>query len=216
MPVIAASEPGLDVHALLHHDPFAGGGHNEIVQVKLKAIGDRIVIDPRGKATGADQRLAFYSTGVGESEKFFRRLARVLSAAAANDDAQFMRLWIQPALQRAEHRSGDAGGMPIHPHHASQRLEPEWIAEAGEELRSAVVMHDSFGDGRTQLGHALRKPARDTSSVQRQFGNSGALHTSMIERPPLRITSSRYWSRPSTSAGIPVSARHCRQFPAAG
>ena len=38
-------------------------------------------------------------------------------------------------------------------------------------------MNDAFGDRGAEPGHALGQPRRHAAAVQRQIGDSGALHT---------------------------------------
>ena len=56
MPVIATGQCAPVVQALLDDGPFAGGAYDETMEIDLKAIGDGIVVDLRGQATGSHQR----------------------------------------------------------------------------------------------------------------------------------------------------------------
>ena len=96
------------------------------------------------------------------------------SAASAEIDAEFVRARIEAALERPENAGGDSGGVPIHSHHAAQRLEPEGVAQAGEQLGRSVMVEDAFGDRGTQAGHAVREPGGDASSVQGKIGMARA------------------------------------------
>ena len=53
MPVIAARHPALIIQALLHNRPFTVRGDNETMQINLKAIADRIVVDRAVKLADA-------------------------------------------------------------------------------------------------------------------------------------------------------------------
>ena len=44
------------------------------------------------------------------------------SASAANIDSQIVLQRFQAALQSADHARGNAGGMPVHPHHSATTL----------------------------------------------------------------------------------------------
>jgi hypothetical protein len=79
----------------------------------------------------------------------------------------------EPALESADDAGGDAGGMPIHPHYGSERLEPEGMGEAAQELVAAVVMNDGFARDRAKARHAVREPSRHMATVQRQVGAAG-------------------------------------------
>ena len=67
-------------------------------------------------------------------------------ASAADMDTKFAFKRRETALQRTDHARGDAGGMPIHPHHRAERLEPERVRQPLEELIAAVVMDDRLAD----------------------------------------------------------------------
>ena len=94
----------------------------------------------------------------------------MLAASATNVNAEFVRARAESALESAENRGGDAGGMPVHAHNGAERLEPEWIAQAREEFRRAVVIDDAFRDRCAEFRHALGQPRRDASAVERKIG----------------------------------------------
>src|SRR5437016_3373697 len=66
--------------------------------------------------------------------------------------------------------------MPVHAHDAAKRLKPEWVAEAGQQLRGAVMIENALGDRRAQLRHSFREPSRYTPAVERKVCESGAFH----------------------------------------
>src|SRR3954465_7936778 len=99
------------------------------------------------------------------------------AAAAADVQAELTGAWVEPALQRTHHGRGDAGGVPVHAHDAAVGLEPERIAESGEEGGPAVVDDDAFGDRRPERRHARGEPCGHAATVQREIGNAGTLHT---------------------------------------
>ena len=41
--------------------------------------------------------------------------------------------------------------MPIHSHHGTERLKPEWVAQAGQKSADAVIQNNVFGDRRTEF-----------------------------------------------------------------
>src|SRR5689334_10729437 len=63
--------------------------------------------------------------------------------------------------------------MPIHAHHGTERLEPEGMGEAPQQLVAAIMMDDGLADQRAQIGHPIRKPLRNATTVQRKVGRSG-------------------------------------------
>ncbi len=97
------------------------------------------------------------------------------AAAAAHAQAEFVFERRQAALERAEHAGGDAGGVPVHAHDGAERLEPEGVREAAQELFASVVMHDRFAQDAPEAGHALPEPVRHAAAVQGQVGASRAL-----------------------------------------
>src|SRR3954470_4864100 len=106
----------------------------------------------------------------------------MFSASAANVNAKLMRARIEAALEGTHDRCCDSGRVPVHAHHAAQRLEPERIAQPGEQFRRAVVVENTLGNRGAQHRHALGKPRRHTPAMQRQVGDSGALHNSIMNQ----------------------------------
>ena len=75
VPVVAASHPAPIVQSLLYHGPLAVRAHNEAMEIDLKAVGDRIVVDPRGEPTGVDQGFAIEAATLGDRSQFLRRVS---------------------------------------------------------------------------------------------------------------------------------------------
>ena len=111
--------------------------------------------------------------------QFVGRAYRMTPAPAADGDAQIGRARIEAAFQCAHHRGGDAGRMPVHPHHTTERLKPEWIADTSEKFGRSVGNDDVFCDGRAELSHPFGEPCWHTTAMQRKVGCSGALHDSL-------------------------------------
>ena len=156
---------------------------HERVQVDLEAVGHGVVVDARGRGGWfARARRRRDSTRSAMMSQFVRRLARLSAASAADVDAELVRPWIQPALQRTHHRRRDPGRMPVHAHHRAERLEPERIAQAREQLGAAVVVEHALDDGRAQRRHAGRQPLRHAAAVQRKIGDARALHVAILRR----------------------------------
>ena len=175
MPVIAAGQPARFVHALLHHRPFARRGDDERVQVDLKSVGDGVVVDAgvrRLVRTSSSPSRPRRSARARSSSGVLREcLPRPPQTYMPNSPAR----GIQSPLQRAQHRSGDAGRMPVHAHDRAERLKPVWIAQTGKQLRWAVVIENAFGDRRpsrvmrsaSQAG--TRPPCRGRSAIPERF-----------------------------------------------
>jgi hypothetical protein len=167
MPVVAAGHATARVQPLLDDGPLALNGDHERVQVNLEAVGDGVVVDSRRQPAGANQRVAVQAAAVGDHEQFVRRGARVAAAAAADVDAQLVRPRRQAALERAHDRSGDSGGMPIHAHDGAEGLEPEGVAEAGQERRTSVMVDDGLADGGPELRHPVGQPLWHAAAMER-------------------------------------------------
>ena len=146
------------------------------MQIDLEAVGDRVVVDARGQAAGADQRFAVEAAPLGHGAQFVGRVARVPPAAAADVQTEFVGPRIEAALERPQHRRRDARRVPVHPHDAAQRLEPERIAQPGQQLGRAVVKQTLSDDRRAERGHPLREPRRHAPAMQRQIGDARAFH----------------------------------------
>src|ERR1039458_8177165 len=64
----------------------------------------------------------------GERSEFVGRSDGVSATPTAYREAELGEPRIESALQGPHHGRGDAGGVPVHAHHAAQSLEPERIA----------------------------------------------------------------------------------------
>jgi hypothetical protein len=165
VPVVAPRHAARRVHPLLHHGPTAVAAHHEGVEVDLESIGDRVVVDARREAAGADERAAVKPFPLRHRQQFVRRAPGMPPAAAADVNAEFAGARVEPAFERSHYRSGDAGGVPVHPHHATERLKPERVAQAREQRLGAVAVDDGLGDGGAEQGHAFRQPRRHAAAV---------------------------------------------------
>jgi hypothetical protein len=80
--------------------------------------------------------------------------------------------------------SGTGNGCPSRraqkANYRTESLNPERIAETGQECRAPVVMDDALGDGRAERRHARRQPRPHTAAVQREIGNARALHPIIV------------------------------------
>jgi hypothetical protein len=60
-------------------------------------------------------------------------------------------------MSKASKRRPEAG-VPIHAHHRAERLEPERVGEATQQLVAAIMMDDRFAHHRAESGHSIRQP----------------------------------------------------------
>ena len=75
VPVISPSHSASIVQTLLHNSPLAVRRHDEIVEVNLESVGDRIVVDTRSKSTRADKRFTIEAAILGNRSQFLRRVS---------------------------------------------------------------------------------------------------------------------------------------------
>ena len=101
MPMIAPRHAVVLVQALLHHRPLAVRRYDKTMKIDLKSVGDRIVVDPRGKPAGPDQGVAVEAPSIGHGPQLLRRVAREPAATATNIDAKLRRARRKSALERA-------------------------------------------------------------------------------------------------------------------
>ena len=125
------------------------------MQIEVEAVLHRGAVDLGDQPAGPRQRGAVEAHAFADAAEFVRRLPRMPAAAAADMDAEFARERREAALQRADHAGRDAGGMPVHPHHGAERLEPERMRQTAQEFVAAIMMHDRLGDHRAKPRHAL-------------------------------------------------------------
>jgi hypothetical protein len=144
------------VHALLDHDPVSVIGDNEAVEIKVKPVLDRRAVDLGDKPARPGKCCAVKTDPVTDRDKLMRRLSRVTAAPAANMDAEFSRQGCQTALQCADNAGSDIGGMPVHPHHCAERLEPKGMRQPTQQLVAILIEDDRLGDHRAQSGLASR------------------------------------------------------------
>src|ERR1700722_4884519 len=149
------------------------------MEIKLEPVCNRIVVHPCGEAAGASQHFAIQTNSIRKGAQFVGRAYRMAPAPAADGDAQVRRARIEAAFERAHYRGGDARRMPVHPHHTTECLKPEWIAETSEKFGCSVGNDDVFRDGSAELSHPFGEPSWYTAAVQRKVGCSGALHDSL-------------------------------------
>src|SRR6516164_4129941 len=66
-----------------------------------------------------------------------------------------------------------ARGMAVHAHHGAERLKPERVRQAAQQLVAPVMVDDRFADHGNEPGHALGQPSRDVAAMQWQIGTAG-------------------------------------------
>jgi hypothetical protein len=144
------------------------------VQVDGEAVLHRGAVDLGREPAGARQRLAVEPGALADGDELGGRASRGGAAAAADVDAELPLDGSQAAPQRAEGAGGDPRGVPVHAQHAAERLEPEGVREARDELLAPVVVDDGLDEHAAEPLHALGEPARHPASVKRQIGGPRA------------------------------------------
>ena len=138
-PVIPPGLAAVAVHALLDHDPVPVVGDDEAVEIEVKAILDRRAVDLGNEPARPGERRAVEANPIADRDKLVRRPARMAAASAADMDAKLPRHRCQTALQRSDDARGDTGGMPVHSHHRTERLEPERMRQPAQHLVPAIL-----------------------------------------------------------------------------
>src|SRR5208282_2923348 len=128
-PMIAARLLALAVHPLLNHDPLAVIGNDEAVQIKIEAVLHGGAVYLGDKPARLCQRRPIETHSLSDRDQLLGSLPGMLAAAAAYVDPEFARERCEAALQRANHTGRDARGVPVHPHHRAERLEPEGVGK---------------------------------------------------------------------------------------
>src|SRR5581483_2751333 len=113
-------------------------GDNEAVEIEVETVLHGGAIDLGGKPARRGELLAVETDALADCDQFAGRLPRMGTTPAANVNAERLRPRIKAPLQRADHRRGDAGRMPVHPHDRAETLKPERVGEAREEFVAAV------------------------------------------------------------------------------
>src|SRR5512146_3237391 len=158
VPMIATRHSSDIVHSLLHDGPLAVASEYEGMDIKLKAVGDGVVVDAGGEAAGPDKRVAVSAGHRRDAAEVVGGSAGLCATAAADIDSEFVASIGKASLQCAHHRGGYAGRVPVHAHHGAERLEPEGITEAREKFRRAVVVEDGFDNRGAEGSHSLSQP----------------------------------------------------------
>ncbi|MDR6138106.1 hypothetical protein QE438_001410 [Pseudoxanthomonas sp. SORGH_AS 997] len=173
-PVIATRLPAGGVHALLHHHPLAVVADDEAVQIQVEPVLHRRAVHLGHQPAGARQRRAVHAGALAHRQQLVGRGPRMPAAPAAHMQAQLARQRRQPALERADHAGGDAGGMPVHAHHRAEGLEPERMGQPPQQLVAPIAVDDGLAHHRAQPGHALAQPRRYAPAMQGKIGAAAA------------------------------------------
>src|ERR1700693_663447 len=97
----------------------------------------------------------------------------MLAASTADMNAELIADWRQSTFERSNDARCNARGMPVHAHDGTERLKPEGIREASQQLVPTIVMGDGLRHDCTEPGHPVGQPPRNVAAVERQIGASG-------------------------------------------
>src|SRR5262249_23325637 len=81
MPVISSRQTRLIVKPLLNDSPFSRGSNNKAVEINLKSVLNRIVVNSGRQTASANQVFAVKPASAGNGSQFSRRVPRVSAAA---------------------------------------------------------------------------------------------------------------------------------------
>lgn len=91
----------------------------------------------------------------------------------ADVNTEFVTARRQSPLQGSNDTRRNARGVPVHAHDGTERLKPEGIRKASQQLVPTIVMDDGLRHDGTEPGHAVGQPPRNVAAVERQIGASG-------------------------------------------
>src|SRR6476659_5934594 len=171
-PMVASSLLALRAHSLLNNGPAAIVGDDKGMKIELEAVLHRGAIDLGYQPTCFCEFGAVEAYSFSDQDQLMRGLSRKSSAATAHMDAKFILQWSKAAFQGTNHTRGDTGRMPVHAHDGTERLEPKGMSKTAQQLIAPVMVHDRLTHHGTETGHAIRKPARDASTMKRKDGTS--------------------------------------------
>jgi hypothetical protein len=148
-------------------------GDDETVQVELETVLHGGAVDLGHQPAAAHQAGRVDREPLAQRQQLVGRTARMPAAPAAHVDPQLGSDRRQPALERAEHAGGDARRVPVHPHHAAERLEPERIGQSPQDLVASVLEHHRLDQHAPELGHARSQPHGHAPAVQGEICGAG-------------------------------------------
>jgi hypothetical protein len=64
--------------------------------------------------------------------------------------------------------------MPVHAHHGTERLEPEWMRQAAQQFIAPVMVDDRLANHCAEPRHPIGQPFRDVAAVQWKIGAAGS------------------------------------------
>ena len=91
----------------------------------------------------------------------------------ADVNTEFVTARRQSPLQGSNDTRRNARGVPVHAHDGTERLKPEGIRKASQQLVPTIVMDDGLRHDCTEPGHPVGQPPRNVAAVERQIGASG-------------------------------------------
>ena len=144
----------------------------------------------------------------------------MFAASTADVNAEFVTARRQSPLQGSNDTRRNARGVPVHAHDGTERLKPEGICEASQQLVPTIVMYDGLRHDGTEPDHPVRQPPRNVAAVERQIGacrpschySYGACWSLQVDNRPVhalyydwRVGTTQEMSRPVTNeTGVPL------------
>src|SRR5271167_4873219 len=97
----------------------------------------------------------------------------MLAASPTDVNAEFVTARRQSPLQGSNDTRRNARGVPVHAHDGTERLKPEGIREASQQLVPTIVMNYCLRHDCTEPGHPVGQPPRNVAALEKQIGASG-------------------------------------------
>jgi hypothetical protein len=169
--MVAPCLSAVALHSLLHDGPVAVVGHDKAVQIEVEPILHRRAVDlgdeparrRQCRAIKADP-MSWSSSGVRRERALRPPHTWMPSAPESGPRPRFSTPTTLVAMP--EECQSIA-------HDGAERLEPEWVRQAAQQLLAPVVVDDRLADHSTRPRHAVGQPFRDVTAMQRQIGAAG-------------------------------------------
>ena len=138
---------------------------NESVQIEIEAILHGRAVNFRDQAARLRKSSSVDTDTVADGNQFLWRLSGMLAASPADMNAEFMTARRQSPLQGSNDTRRNTRGVPVHAHDGTERLKPEGICKAPQQLIPTVVMDDGLRHDCTEPGHPVGQPPWNVPAV---------------------------------------------------
>src|SRR5690242_9798988 len=108
VPVITPGHAALIVQSLLDHGPLTVRSHDEVMQVDLKTVSDRVVVDASREPAGPHESVSIEAASLAQHTQLSRSVSRMTAASTTDIKTELVCVWRESALQCAHYRSRDS------------------------------------------------------------------------------------------------------------